>query len=73
MSNRLNRKAIIALWTCAMVGIFVLFGSSLTLGNGWLLALVAVMPPTIFIILSKAPVLTLSEIIAKEPRPVDKS
>lgn len=73
MSKRLNRKAIIALWTCAMVGIFVLFGSSLTLANGWLLALVAVMPPTIFMILSKAPVLTLSEVIAKELRPVDKS
>ncbi len=73
MSKRLNRKAIIALWTGAMVGIFVLFGSSLTLANGWLLALVAVMPPTIFMILSKAPVLTLSEVIAKELRPVDKS
>ena len=73
MPKRLNRKTIIALWTCAMVGMFMFFGSSLTVANGWLLALVALMPPTVFLILSKAPPLTLSEIIAKELHPVDKS
>lgn len=73
MSKLLNRKAIIALWTCLMIGMFASLGSSLTLATGWLLVLVAVMPPTIFLIMSKAPPATLSEIIAKELHPVERS
>ena len=34
MSKFLNRKAIIALWTCIMIGMFASLGSSLTLSTG---------------------------------------
>ena len=72
MLKLFNRKAIIALWTGAMVGLFALLGSSLTVATGWLLLFVAVMPPTVLLILWKAPPLTLSETIAQELRPVDR-
>ena len=67
------RKMFIPMWTGTVLGLFVLFGPPLTLAGGLLLALVTVAPPTILVILSKAPPLTLSEAIAEELHPVDRS
>ena len=72
MSKLFNRRAIITLWTGATVGLFAWFGSSLTFATGCLLLFVAVMPPTVLLILWKAPPLTLSQTIAQELRPVDR-
>ena len=72
MSKLPNRTTIIALWVSAVLGLFVLFGSSLPAATGWLLLFAAFVPPTILFILSRAPSPTLSEVIAAELRPVDK-
>jgi hypothetical protein len=73
MSKLFKPKAIIfLLWTGAVAGFFALLGSSLTLASGSLLLFVAVMPPTILLVLWTAPPLTLSEIIAQELHPADR-
>ena len=62
MSMLFSRKAVPA-WPVVVLGLFALFGSPLTSATGWLLLFVAVVPPTIMLILWKAPRLTLSEAI----------
>ena len=73
MSTLFSRKVVIPLWLVVVFGLFVLFGSPLTLATGVLLLFVGVVPPAIVLILSKAPPLTLSEGIAEELRPVARS
>ena len=73
MSMFSNRKVLIPVWSGVVLGIFTLFGPSLTLDTGALLLFLAIAPATILLILSAAPTLTLSEAISEELRPVDRS
>ena len=70
VSISLNRKILVP---GAVLGLFALFGSPLTLSTGWLLLFGIVVPPTIFLILSGAPRLTLAEAIAEDLRPTDRA
>jgi hypothetical protein len=73
MSMLFNRKVLIPVWISVVLGIFTLFGPPLTLATGSPLLFMAFAPPTILLILSTAPTLTLSEAIAEELRPADRS
>ena len=73
MSISLNRKILVPGWIGAVLGLFALFGSPLTLSTGWLLLFGIVVPPTIFLILSGAPRLTLAEAIAEDLWPTDRA
>ena len=73
MSMLFNRKMLIPVWSGVVLGIFTLFGSPLTLATGSLLLFMAFAPPTILLILSTAPSLTLSDAVAEELRHTDGS
>jgi hypothetical protein len=73
MSTLFNRWMVATIWTGAVLGLFALFGPPLTPATGSILLLVAVAPAMIWLILSSAPPLTLSEAIAEELRPVYRS
>ena len=70
MSTLFNRQTLAPLWVGAVLGLFTLVGSPLTPAIGSLLLLMAIAPPTILLILSTAPPLTLSGAIAEELHPV---
>lgn len=72
MSTLFTRKMVIPVWTGLVLGLFTLFGPPLTVATGSVLVFVAIAPVTILFILS-TPTLTLSQAIAEELRPVDKS
>ncbi len=73
MSTLLTGKMIFPLWIGVLLGLFALFGPPLTLATGSLLAFLAVAPLTILFILARAPRPTLSEVIAEEIRPPNRS
>lgn len=73
MSTLPNRKALALAWIGAVLGLFALFGSPLTFSTGWLLLFGVVVPPTIWMILSGAPRITLGEAIAEELRPANRA
>ena len=73
MSTHLTRPTIIAVWLVLAFGLFAVFGPPLTLASGGVLAFVVVGAATMLFILGKAPSPTLSEVIAEELRPSDRS
>lgn len=73
MSMLFNRKVLIPVWSGVVLGLFTWFGASLTLATGSLLLFMVIAPPTILLILSTAPSLTLSQAIAEELRPTDRA
>ena len=73
MSMLFNRKVIIPVWPPVVFGLFALLGSPLTFATGGLVLLAAIAPPAIMLILWKAPSLTLSEAIAEELHPAERS
>ena len=73
MSMLLPRTMIIPVWTGVVLGIFALFGAPLTTATGCLLVFAAAVPPAVMMLRSKAATLTLSEAIAAERRPCDRS
>ena len=68
-----SRKMIIPVWIAVILGLFSLFGPPLTLATGSVLVFVAIASLTIQFFLWTAPTLTLSQAIAEELRPVDRS
>ena len=69
----LNRRTLVPAWIGAVLGLFALSGSPLTFAIGWLLLFGIVVPPTIVLILSGAPRLTLAEAVAEDLRPLQRS
>ena len=69
MSMLPNQKALVLGWIGAVIGLFALLGSPPTFSTGWLWLFGIVVPPTIWIILSGAPRITLGEAIAEEMSP----
>jgi hypothetical protein len=73
MSTIFNRKMLIPVWAGVVLGLFTLLGPPLTLVTGSLLLCMAIAPPGVMLILSRAPSLTLAESIAEVLHPVDRS
>lgn len=73
VSMLFNRKVLILVWSGVVLGLFTMFGAPLTLATGLLLLFMAIAPPTILLVLSAAPSLTLSQAIAEELRPTQRS
>lgn len=69
MSMLRKHNILVLSWIGAVLGLFAMAGSPLTFSTGWLLLFGVVVPPTIWIILSRAPRITLGEAIAEESRP----
>jgi hypothetical protein len=66
----LNRRTLVSAWVGALVG---LSGLLLTFSTGWSLLFGSVVPPTIWLILSGAPRLTLAEAVAEELPPIHRT
>jgi hypothetical protein len=69
----LNRRPLVPAWIGALVGLFALSGLPLTFSTGWSLLFGSVVPPTIWLILSGAPRLTLAEAVAEELPPIHRT